>query len=116
MVDQSRVVELVGWSGPWADDDPDANFKRDVALYAHVDPLTTIRNLGAALDNPGRRALPLRAREMGDRRQRRPSRARPAHGAAARVDLRRRGSRRHRRSPPRRVPTAPRPDRVAAVT
>ena len=33
MADDSRVVELAGWSGPWADDDPDANFKRDVALY-----------------------------------------------------------------------------------
>jgi hypothetical protein len=52
MVDEARVVELTGWSGPWADDDPDANFKRDVALYAHVDPLATIRNLGAALDIP----------------------------------------------------------------
>ena len=52
MADESRVVELTGWSGPWADDDPDANFKRDVALYAHVDPLATIRNLGAALDIP----------------------------------------------------------------
>ena len=52
MADESRVVELTGWTGPWADDDPDANFKRDVALYAHVDPLATIRNLGAALDIP----------------------------------------------------------------
>ena len=52
MADESRVVELVGWSGPWADDDPDANFKRDVALYAHVDPLATIRNLGGALNIP----------------------------------------------------------------
>jgi hypothetical protein len=52
MADESPVVELTGWSGPWADDDPDANFKRDVALYAYVDPLTTIRNLGAALDIP----------------------------------------------------------------
>jgi Family of unknown function (DUF6027) len=52
MTDDARVVELTGWSGPWEADDPDANFKRDVALYAHVDPLTTIRNLGAALDIP----------------------------------------------------------------
>jgi len=52
MAEESRVVELVGWSGPWADDDPDANFKRDVALYAHVDPLATIRNLGGALNIP----------------------------------------------------------------
>src|SRR6185312_3163486 len=52
MADDARVVELRGWSGPWADDDLDANFKRDVALYAHVDPLATIRNLGAVLDIP----------------------------------------------------------------
>ena len=52
MADDSRAIELIGWSGPWADDDPDANFKRDVALYAHVDPLATVRNLGAALDIP----------------------------------------------------------------
>ena len=31
---------------------PTRNFKRDVVLYAHVDPLATIRNLGAALDIP----------------------------------------------------------------
>jgi hypothetical protein len=52
MADEARVVEVTGWDGPWPDDDPDANFKRDVALYAHVDPLATIRNLGAALDIP----------------------------------------------------------------
>jgi hypothetical protein len=52
MVDDARVVELTGWTGPFAPDDPDANFKRDVALYAHVDPLSTIRNLGDALDIP----------------------------------------------------------------
>ena len=52
MADETRVVELTGWSGPWDADDPDANFKRDVALYAHVDPLNTITNLGNALDIP----------------------------------------------------------------
>ena len=31
---------------------PDANFKADVALYAHVDPMTTIANLAHALDMP----------------------------------------------------------------
>jgi len=47
-----RTVNLVGWSGPWPEGDPDANFKADVALYAHVDPLSTIRNLSRALDVP----------------------------------------------------------------
>ena len=46
------VVRLERWTGPWPDDDPDANFKADVALYALVDPLSTIRNLSAALDIP----------------------------------------------------------------
>src|SRR5689334_21900953 len=52
MPDDTRAVELTGWTGPFAADDPDANFKGGVALYAHVDPLATIRNLGAALDIP----------------------------------------------------------------
>jgi hypothetical protein len=51
-VHEDRTVTLVGWSGPWAADDPDANFKTDVALYANVDPLSTIRNLSRALDVP----------------------------------------------------------------
>jgi hypothetical protein len=48
----SVLVEVEGWSGPWADDDPDANFKADVALYAHVDALHTVRGMSAALDIP----------------------------------------------------------------
>lgn len=51
MPDDMTVV-LRPWTGPWRDDDPDANFKADVALYAHVDPLGTIRNLSAHLDVP----------------------------------------------------------------
>jgi hypothetical protein len=43
---------LVPWSGPWSDTDPDANFKADVALYAHVDPMTTIHNLAQAIGLP----------------------------------------------------------------
>jgi hypothetical protein len=50
--DDSNIVELTGWTGPWSDDDPDANFKADVALYSHVDPLHTIRNLSATLGIP----------------------------------------------------------------
>jgi Family of unknown function (DUF6027) len=46
------VVALEPWTGPWADDDPDANFKADIATYAHVDPLRTIGNLAAAIDVP----------------------------------------------------------------
>jgi predicted TPR repeat methyltransferase len=46
------VVELTAWSGPWPNDDPDANFKADVALYAHVDPLRTLRGLSGATGIP----------------------------------------------------------------
>ncbi|HEX5265303.1 MAG TPA: DUF6027 family protein [Acidimicrobiales bacterium] len=46
------VVALEPWDGPWAADDPDANFKAEVALYARVDPLVTIRNLARNLDIP----------------------------------------------------------------
>jgi len=42
----------MGWDGPWGPDDPDANFKADVDLYAHVDPMTTIDNLAAAMAVP----------------------------------------------------------------
>lgn len=43
-------VELTRWTGPWSDDDPDANFKADVALYSNLDPLETLRTLS---DNSG---------------------------------------------------------------
>ena len=52
MVDDGCTVRIEGWTGPWPDDDPDANFKRDVALYAHTDPLSTLRNLSNAIDVP----------------------------------------------------------------
>ena len=42
--DDDRVT-LAVFTGPWADDDPDANFKADVALYAQVDPMVTLRTL-----------------------------------------------------------------------
>jgi hypothetical protein len=48
----ARSVDLVGWEGPWEADDPDANFKADVALYSHVDPMTTIARLAAAMGMP----------------------------------------------------------------
>jgi hypothetical protein len=48
----ARSVELVPWTGPWAEDDPDANFKADVALYARLDPMRTIDNLAEAMGLP----------------------------------------------------------------
>jgi hypothetical protein len=50
--ESGRTVDLVGWDGPWDEDDPDANFKSDVALYGHVDPMETISNLAAAMGLP----------------------------------------------------------------
>ena len=51
-MDDDRTVQLVAWTGPWADDDPDANFKADVARYAPVDPLATLRGLSRTVDVP----------------------------------------------------------------
>ena len=39
------MLTLEGWTGPWPDDDKDANFKADVAAHAHLDPLGTLTNL-----------------------------------------------------------------------
>lgn len=52
MVSRSVSVEIAGWSGPWPDDDPDANFKADMAAYSHIDPLSTITNLSESIDVP----------------------------------------------------------------
>jgi hypothetical protein len=46
------VVHLEAWTGPWPDDDKDANLKADVALYAKVDPLRTVRGLSESTDIP----------------------------------------------------------------
>ena len=45
-------VRLVAWTGPWSDDDPDANLKADIALYSKVDPLATVAALAAAIGVP----------------------------------------------------------------
>jgi hypothetical protein len=46
------TVRLEPYTGSWADDDPDANFKADVALYAPIDPMVTIRMLSRNVDIP----------------------------------------------------------------
>lgn len=46
------VVHLEPWTGPWPDNDKDANLKADVALYAKVDPLRTVRGLSTATNVP----------------------------------------------------------------
>ncbi len=50
--DVAPVVRLEPWTGPWPDDDPDANFKADVALYALTDPLATVGPLSENLGVP----------------------------------------------------------------
>lgn len=35
------------WTGTWAPDDPDANFKRDVAERTRLDPMETLTQLSA---------------------------------------------------------------------
>ena len=49
---EDRTVVVEPWTGPWPADDPDGNFKADVAAYALTDPLSTLRNLGAHLGIP----------------------------------------------------------------
>ena len=46
------TVVLEPWFGPWDADDPDANFKADVALYSRLDPLTTVTALSAHMRIP----------------------------------------------------------------
>ena len=48
----SASLELIQWTGPWSDDDPDANFKADVALYTKLDPLETLGPLSASTGIP----------------------------------------------------------------
>lgn len=48
----NETITLEGWRGPWSEDDKDANFKADIALYAPVDPLYTVRNLSRSIDVP----------------------------------------------------------------
>jgi hypothetical protein len=52
VTEDDPVVRLERWSGPWEADDPDANFKADVAVYSLLDPLSTITNLSAAVAIP----------------------------------------------------------------
>ena len=46
------TITLTRWDGPWPPDDPDANFKSDVALYGNLDPLATLEGLSRNLDIP----------------------------------------------------------------
>ena len=50
--DTAPTVRLETYVGPWPDDDPDANFKADVAAYSLLDPLSTLTRLGRNIDVP----------------------------------------------------------------
>jgi hypothetical protein len=50
--DDQLVIRLDPWTGPWPPDDKDANLKHDVALYARVDPLRTVRGLSESTNIP----------------------------------------------------------------
>src|SRR3954447_12199922 len=58
---EDPIITLSRWDGPWPADDPDANFKADVALYGKLDPLATLeglsRNLGVPVGALGRYVL-----------------------------------------------------------
>ena len=49
---EEPVITLERWTGPWDDDDPDANFKSEVALYGRLDPLVTVRGMARNLGIP----------------------------------------------------------------
>ena len=46
------VVELVTWNGPWTEDDPDANFKREIVTLSRLDPMQTIETMAANIGVP----------------------------------------------------------------
>ena len=50
--DAVPVVQLTRWNGPWEPDDPDANFKSEVAMYSRLDPLHTLSGLSANVGIP----------------------------------------------------------------
>lgn len=47
-----QTVRLLRWSGPWDSEDPDANFKEEVAAYGLLEPLDTITRLSNSLEIP----------------------------------------------------------------
>lgn len=50
--DDPETVQLPVWNGTWSENDRDANFKHDVALYSRLDPLSTLANLSVVVDIP----------------------------------------------------------------
>jgi hypothetical protein len=50
--DEPETLVLQRWNGPWAPDDPDANFKADVAGYRLARPLDTLAGMSRSLGVP----------------------------------------------------------------
>jgi hypothetical protein len=50
--DPEPTIRLVRWNGPWTADDPDANFKDDVAAHRLLDPLETLEGASKSMDIP----------------------------------------------------------------
>lgn len=46
------LVRLERWRGPWDDDDPDANFKAEVALWSKANPMETLTPFAEAMGLP----------------------------------------------------------------
>ena len=49
---RTPTLVLAPWSGTWDDDDPDANFKEEVAAFGLLDPLQTLGGLSKRLGIP----------------------------------------------------------------
>lgn len=50
--EEGRWVLLQPYRGPWAEDDRNANFKQQVALYSKADPLSTLERMSRSQDVP----------------------------------------------------------------
>ena len=48
----SKTIRLERYDDPVEEGDPDANFKRDVALYTRIDPMPTIEAMSRNMDIP----------------------------------------------------------------
>ena len=49
---EGRWVLLEPYEGPWAEDDRNANFKQQVAIYSKEDPMTTLDRMSRSQDVP----------------------------------------------------------------
>ena len=49
---EGRWVLLQPFDGPWSEDDRNANFKQQVAIYSKADPMTTLDRMSRSQDIP----------------------------------------------------------------